>query len=47
MWEETAHVLHFFCDKDFKQEMGEKVMKAGAATFLAGLGLGYLLMKWH
>jgi len=47
MWEETADLLHFFCDKDFKQELGRKVMKTGAAAFVAGLGLGYVLVKWH
>lgn len=41
LWEETAHLVHFFFDRDLNEHLGEKVKIAGATSFLAGLGLLY------
>jgi hypothetical protein len=42
-WELTAHLVHFFFDKDLNEELGSKILKSGVIAFLVGVGLVYLL----
>jgi hypothetical protein len=42
-WELTAHLVHFFFDKDLNEELGSKILKSGLVAFFVGVGLAYLL----